>query len=67
MVSNPAILASGLPNPVTNPQRPPDGPIWPKSSIGSVRPALINHMDTIRQGYTTEGISTEAAQLLLAG
>ena len=67
MVSDPAVHAGGLSDSVTDPQRPPDRPIRPTPSISTVRPASTSRMDTIRQGYTTEGISTEAAQLLLSG
>ena len=67
MVSGPAVHAGGLSDSVTDPQRPPDRPIRPTPSISTVRPASTSRMDTIRQGYTTEGISTEAAQLLLSG
>ena len=67
MVSGSAVHAGGLSDTVTNPQRPADGPIRPTSSLSTDRPTSTSCMDTIRQGYITEGISSEAAQLLLSG
>ena len=67
LVPSSAIHAGGLPNIVTDPQRSTDRHIRTTSPINAGESASIIRMDTVRQGYTTEGISAEAAQLLLSG
>ena len=67
LVPSSANHAGGLPNIVTDPQRSTDRHIWATSPINVGKSALISRMDTVWQGYTTEGISAEAVQLLLSG
>lgn len=67
LVPSSAIHAGGLSNIVTDPQRSTDRHIRATSSINAGGSASISRMDTVRQGYTTEGISAEAAQLLSSG
>ena len=67
LVPSSAIHAGGLTNIVTDPQQSTNRHIRATSPINASGSASISRMDTVQQGYTTEGISAEAAQLLLSG
>ena len=67
MVSSSAGYAGRLSNPVTDSQRPADRPIQPTSPFNNGGPTSVSRLDTVRQGYAAEGVSSEAAQLLLSG
>ena len=67
VVSNSADHAGGLPDPVTDPQRPADRPVRPASPLNKSQQTSISRLETVRQGYAADGVSAEAAQLLLSG
>ena len=67
LVSNTPVHVSGLSSSAATPQQLADRSLWTVPPVTSGRPTSISRMDVIRQGYSAEGISREAAQLLLSG